>query len=216
MSDKVPPALPQPVAAPDSAGAGAAAAAASGSEGSADDADKSKADQDQDQDQQQQQPPLPPGFENTTQRLIRPTGPLPTDEQTQVALDENVIADHYEEHLMADDNEAGCKVFSALLGGIHLYCFPPSQQLGHNFWTVCTMGISGTKMRVPEGVADPELYQHVELLCFLPPNWFFPAALGSGEMDAENWCVRGCVCVCVCVCVSVRMHAPECIIDATL
>jgi hypothetical protein len=137
---------------------------------------------------------LPPGYDNTTQRLIRVAGPLPDAEQTQVALDENVIADHLERFLRAEDNQAGCRVFHSVLGGIHLYCFPPSDQLQRNHWTVCTMGVSGTRMKVPDEIEDGEMYARCELMSYLPADWHFPAALGMGDgPTAENWCVPAVV-----------------------
>jgi hypothetical protein len=136
---------------------------------------------------------LPPGYDNTTQRLIRVTGPLPAEQQTQVALDENAIADHLERFLQAEDNKAACRVFHNMFGGIHLYCFPPSEQLQRNYWTVCTMGVSGTRMKVPDDIEDGDQYARCELMCYLPADWHFPAALGVGDgSTADDWQVVGC------------------------
>ena len=127
----------------------------------------------------------PPLDGDVVQRLIVP-GVLAEDDQTTVAIDEHAIADHLEKYLMAPDNKDGCKVYSALLGGIHLYCFPPSDILKRDYWTVCTMGISGTVMKVPRDIAHPERWQRCELICYLPADWEFPAALG-GEVTAQSW-----------------------------
>lgn len=103
------------------------------------------------------------------------------------ALDENFLADHCERFFQADDNKSRCTVFSAFLGGIHVYVFPPSEMLGRKWYTLVTMGVSGTEMRVPERIPDPELYRHVELMCYLPPDWVPPAAIGLGpEADADQ------------------------------
>lgn len=107
----------------------------------------------------------------TTQRIITTCNEVPPEERTTVAVDENAIADHLESYLQADDNKDGCTVFSAILGGIHLFVFPPSQILKRNHYTVVSMGISGTKMKVPEDVSDPNLWSRCELICYLPANW---------------------------------------------
>lgn len=96
------------------------------------------------------------------QRLISP-GLIPVESRVCHALDENVLADHLEQYLEAPDNKDRNFVFSAPLGGTHVYCFAPSEVLERNYWTLVTMGMSGTKMEVPEGVEDAHLYQHAEV-----------------------------------------------------
>ena len=120
------------------------------------------------------------------QRTIFTNVVLPPDQVNTVAVDENVIADHLEKYLQAEDNKNSSKVFHSVLGGIHLYCFPPSQILQRNYWTISTMGISGTKMNVPRDISEPSMFERCELILYLPGTWELPAALG-GPLDAKNW-----------------------------
>ena len=97
------------------------------------------------------------------QRIIVPDHIIPREQQTRAALDEDAIADHLEKFLIAEDNDAQCKVFSGPLGGCHVYCFPPSQILKRNYWTLVSMGMSGTKMNVPADLVGGEDYQYAEV-----------------------------------------------------
>jgi hypothetical protein len=123
-----------------------------------------------------------------SQRIITPREVIPEEERVTTALDEGAIADHIEQYLIGDDNKDNCRVFSAVLGGVHLYCFAPSEILKRNYWTIFTMGLSGTKMNVPEDIEERDEYCYAELFCYLPPDWNFPTALGVGEEPNEfNW-----------------------------
>ena len=90
-------------------------------------------------------------------------GFIPHENRVGTALDENSIADHLETFLEAPDNKDRNFVFSAPLGGTHVYCFAPSEVLNRNYWTLITMGMSGTTMNVPSDVEDGSLYQHAEV-----------------------------------------------------
>jgi hypothetical protein len=85
----------------------------------------------------------------TGMRVIEAT-PLSASEREENrragVIGENVVADHMDKYFLADDNKERCFVFSAIFGGIHLYCYPPSVTLNRNFWTIITSGISSTKV----------------------------------------------------------------------
>ena len=107
------------------------------------------------------------------------------------ALDENVIADHLETFLMADDNKDKCIVMHAILDGLHLYVFPPSAKLNRNWYTVVTAGVSGVKMNVPTGItpdaATGNDFSRCELMCYLPADWKIPLCLPpKSEEDRRN------------------------------
>lgn len=120
------------------------------------------------------------------QRQYVPNTVIPREDRVDAALDENVIADHLEKYLLRNDNNDRCFVFSAPLGGPHVYCFPPSAELNRPHWTLVTMGMSGTRMGVPVDVADASDYERAELMLYLPADWVFPSALGVGEEGLTN------------------------------
>jgi hypothetical protein len=121
----------------------------------------------------------------TMQRIIAPE--INIDDGSTVAVDEDLIADHLEKYFEANDNKRKAIVFSSPLGGIHVYCFAPSEELKRNYWTLVTMGISGTKMNVPQDVDNPEgRWNRCELMCYLPASWEFPTSLGN-ESDEKSW-----------------------------
>lgn len=103
---------------------------------------------------------------SSNQRIIVPDHIIPREQRSRAALDENIIADHLEKFLLAEDNNDQCKVFSDPFGGCHVYCFPPSQILKRDYWTLVSMGMSGTKMNVPADLADGEDYQYAEVRCY--------------------------------------------------
>lgn len=111
----------------------------------------------------------------------------PPPHQSPVALDENFLADHIEKYLQADDNKKSATVFSAVLGGIHVYVFPPSKILKRHWYTLVTMGVSGTQMKVPERIDNPEAFERCELMCYLPADWAFPphSSMADQEEDAQ-------------------------------
>jgi hypothetical protein len=125
----------------------------------------------------------------SNQRIITVDSTVPESEKSFVALDENALADHLERFLQAEDNKSKTFVFSAVFGGPHLYCFPPSEKLNRPFWTIVTMGMSGTEMKVPRDIGpDWKDYERAELMCYLPADWNFPKSLGTGEeLDENNW-----------------------------
>ena len=96
------------------------------------------------------------------QRMISPSF-IAEEQRIPRALDENAIADHLEMFLEAPDNKDRNFVFSAPFGGTHVYCFAPSEVLERQYWTLVTMGMSGTKMKVPSEIEDGHLYQHAEV-----------------------------------------------------
>lgn len=106
------------------------------------------------------------------------------------ALDELKIGDHLDKYLQADDNKGSCTVMHAVLGGIHLYVYPPSESLNRNFFTIVTMGVSGTLMNVPERFGPEEERNNqmgrCELMCYLPPDWTIPSSLGAGSKANED------------------------------
>jgi hypothetical protein len=97
------------------------------------------------------------------QRQIVANDFLPEAERSCVALDEKAIGDHLEKYFMRPDNQSQTFVYSAPLGGPHLYCYAPSVELKRDYWTIVTMGMSGTKMRVPDDIEDGHLYAHAEV-----------------------------------------------------
>lgn len=84
---------------------------------------------------------------------------------SQVAFDEEAIAKHLEKFLVADDNKGKNFVFHGMVLSSHVYCFAPSESLGRNFWTLVTMGMSGTVMDVPNQVprAERKDFQRAEV-----------------------------------------------------
>lgn len=106
---------------------------------------------------------MDPSQISPNQRIIVPDHVIPREQQTRTALDEDIIADHLEKFLLAEDNDAQCKVFSDPFGGCHVYCFPPSETLKRNYWTLVSMGMSGTKMNVPADLVGAEDYQYAEV-----------------------------------------------------
>mmetsp|Transcript_26306 Transcript_26306/g.63393 ORF Transcript_26306/g.63393 Transcript_26306/m.63393 type:complete len:418 (-) Transcript_26306:150-1403(-) len=102
----------------------------------------------------------------------------------QGALDEDQIADHLEKYLQAEDNRDKCTVFQDTFRsvGVHIYVFPPSKMLGRDFYTLVTMGMSGTRMNVPSDIDDAEEYRHAELMCFLPSTWKVPKMLTGRQL----------------------------------
>jgi hypothetical protein len=123
------------------------------------------------------------------QRQIVVDSIIPENERKRVALDEIKIGNHLEKFFLAEDNKDRTTVFSCVFGGVHVYCYAPSDLLGRDYWTLVTMGMSGTKMNVPHDLPDRELYARAELLCYLPANWNLPKALG-GPITEENWPVE--------------------------
>lgn len=67
-----------------------------------------------------------------------------------------------------------------------MYVFPPSEILARKHYTLVTMGISGTKMKVPNDISDPDLWSRCELMCYLPADWQLPGVLG-GLIDEWSW-----------------------------
>lgn len=107
----------------------------------------------------------------TVQRVIvAEEDPLHVQEARvrQGALSENVIADHLERYLQAADNKDNNTVYSAIFGGPHVYSFAPSAILGRNYTTLVTMGMSGTRMKVPAEIEaeEPGRWCRAELVCF--------------------------------------------------
>eukprot|EP01040_Poterioochromonas_malhamensis_P018658 gene18658-21848_t len=111
---------------------------------------------------------------------------IPVEERITNAWNENALRDHLEKFLLAADNHDRTFVYSAPPGQPHLYCFAPSVLLRRNYWTIVTMGMSGTRMNVPE-FPDADDYARAELLCYLPSYWKFPPGVGTGELDENNW-----------------------------
>jgi hypothetical protein len=106
------------------------------------------------------------GFENNTAqatRSITVDNIFPKAERSFVALDEKALGDHLEKYLQAEDNKSRTFVFSCVFGGPHLYCFPPSETLNRPFWTIVTMGMSGTQMKVPAGIENPKDFERAEV-----------------------------------------------------
>ena len=100
----------------------------------------------------------------SNQREIRPDPLEQPHQPIETALDETVLADHLDRYLKAEDNENECTVLTSVIGGgCHVYCFPPSQILNRDFWTLVTMGLSGTTMNVPHDVQRASDYQHAEV-----------------------------------------------------
>ncbi len=97
------------------------------------------------------------------QRVISTTEIIPPHDRVHSALDEEKISEHLEKYLLAHDNKANTFVYSSTLGGTNVYCFAPSIQLKRNYWTLVTMGMSGTSMKVPEDITDGHLYTHAEV-----------------------------------------------------
>ena len=97
------------------------------------------------------------------QRIIVPEDIIPVEERTTTAWNEIAIGDHLDRFLQAEDNAKKTFVFSALFGGCHLYCYAPSKSLRRDYWTIVTMGLSGTKMNVPEGIEGAENYSRCEV-----------------------------------------------------
>lgn len=144
------------------------------------------------------------------QRVISPMEVIPEDQRATSALNEEKLGIHFEKYFLAKDNRQQTFVFSSPTGGIHVYCFAPSKLLCRNYWTLVSMGMSGTKMKVPEDIKDGHLVSHAEVskssflfclfpfshrlfllpslqvLCYLPPEWQFPPSLG-GNVTEENW-----------------------------
>jgi len=103
------------------------------------------------------------------------------------ALDENQIADHLEKYLMANDNASKTIVYSDMFrNGVHIYVFPPSKQLNRNYYTLVTMGMSGTRMKVPPDIENAEHYAHAELMCYLPPSWKLPTMLTGKPLSGAK------------------------------
>lgn len=96
------------------------------------------------------------------QRVIAPEV-IANPTQQSIALDEGIIGDHLDRYLVAEDNQHRCRVFSAMFGGPHVYCFAPSSILNRNYWTLFTMGLSGIRMNVPGGIEDPQLWERAEV-----------------------------------------------------
>eukprot|EP01040_Poterioochromonas_malhamensis_P008907 gene8907-9644_t len=119
-------------------------------------------------------------------RVIKVNDVIPAQERTTIAWNEHALGDHLDKFLLSEDNTQRTFVFSAPFGGPHLYCYAPSLLLRRNYWTIVTMGLSGTKMNVPEGISNPNDYARAELICYLPPDWSFPPALGEG-LNEQNW-----------------------------
>jgi hypothetical protein len=109
------------------------------------------------------------GFQNNTSKTVQATRSitvdniLPKAERSFVALDEKALGDHLEKYLQAEDNKSRTFVFSCVFGGPHLYCFPPSEKLNRPFWTIVTMGMSGTQMKVPAGIENPKDFERAEV-----------------------------------------------------
>lgn len=116
--------------------------------------------------------------------------PLSSSEQeenrTAGVIGGEVVGNHMDKYFLAEDNTDRCFVFSAIFGGIHLYCYPPSVILNRSFWTIVTSGISSTKMRVPDTIDEGEKYDRCELMCYLPADWQFPHSL-VGPVDEQSW-----------------------------
>lgn len=120
-------------------------------------------------------------------RKIVPDSIVPYSQRVHNALNEDIIADHLDKFLVCDDNEKKCFVYSSMLEGPHVYCYAPSLKLNRDFWTLVSMGLSGTEMIVPEDIENREKFSHAEVFCYLPEDWHFPSFLGSDEMTEENW-----------------------------
>eukprot|EP00163_Fabomonas_tropica_P005973 TRINITY_DN15614_c0_g1_i1.p1 TRINITY_DN15614_c0_g1~~TRINITY_DN15614_c0_g1_i1.p1 ORF type:complete len:121 (+),score=2.65 TRINITY_DN15614_c0_g1_i1:191-553(+) len=83
---------------------------------------------------------------------------------TELAWEESTLGDHLDEYLAADDNEDNISIYSTTLGGVHIYSYPPSQILNRPFWTLVTVGASGTVMPVPDrvpGTSPPTPFVHM-------------------------------------------------------
>uniref|UniRef100_A0A7S3ZBT6 Suppressor of fused-like domain-containing protein n=1 Tax=Lotharella globosa TaxID=91324 RepID=A0A7S3ZBT6_9EUKA len=83
---------------------------------------------------------------------------------------------------------AFAQVFSDVLRciGVHVYVFPPSKILNRNFYTIVTMGMSGTHMKVPNDIEDKKDYSRAELMCYLPADWKLPSMLTGRTPDEHN------------------------------
>eukprot|EP01033_Poteriospumella_lacustris_P011462 gene11462-8156_t len=100
------------------------------------------------------------------------------------------IVDHLQKFLLAEDNEAQCQVFPDPLDMCHVFCFPPSQVLKRNYWTLVSMGMSGTKMNVPADVVGGEEYQYAEVMCYMPADWEMPLTSAANQITSNNWPVE--------------------------
>jgi hypothetical protein len=108
-----------------------------------------------------------------SQRQIVVDEPLPSEEIVFHALSEQYLGEHLERFFLAEDNREKTFVYSSFVSGIsgcHVYCFAPSQILERNYWTLVTMGMSGTKMRVPADVPDAHLCNRAEVNCCVSDN----------------------------------------------
>lgn len=108
------------------------------------------------------------GEMNTKQRIITTNDILPKQDRNLVALNEHAIGDHLDPYLLAEDNKTRTFVFSSFMDGPHLYCYAPSKILNRNYWTIVTMGMSGTVMNVPEDIPFAQHYQRAEVNYFSP------------------------------------------------
>jgi hypothetical protein len=97
------------------------------------------------------------------QRVISTKDTIPIVDRIHQALDEEKLCEHLEKYLLANDNKARTFVYSSTLGGTNVYCFAPSVQLKRDYWTLVTMGMSGTAMKVPTDITDGHLYAHAEV-----------------------------------------------------
>jgi hypothetical protein len=118
-------------------------------------------------------------------RQIVPTG-TPAARREAVAFDELALGDHLEKYLVAKDNKSKVFVYHGMLGSPHVYVYPPSKELKRAWYTLVTMGASGTVMPVPAGISNPERYQRTEFMCYLPESWKLPTTLPSTN-EEESW-----------------------------
>ncbi len=114
-----------------------------------------------------------------SQRQIVVDDPLPEEEIVFCALDENYLGNHCDQFFLAEDNKDKTFVYSTMfspLGGCHVYCYAPSEILGRKHWTLVTMGMSGTKMRVPPDVPEPHLCDRAEVRSILSSSILSPVS----------------------------------------
>tara|TARA_A100001015_G_scaffold207242_1_gene231751 strand:- start:395 stop:1114 length:720 start_codon:yes stop_codon:yes gene_type:complete len=99
------------------------------------------------------------------------------------------VGKHYDKFL---DQGQRTKTYASVIGGgVDLVCYGPTSD--RPFWTVCTLGISDTRMNVPADLKQIE-NERAEIFMYLPANWDFPVSL-SGKYDAKSWPLEMLRCV---------------------
>jgi len=93
---------------------------------------------------------------------------------------ESCITEHLDHFLVAEDNAHAVVLkinpfwpstpeYLVPCPPVHIY--PPSEILGRNFYTLVTVGLSGTFMEPPEEMILEDKWRRAEIMCYLPSSW---------------------------------------------